>query len=168
MKYTKRGEINFIKTHIFFFCCCFFNGNTPSASFSLRISFIVFVLSVQVQINIPSLPAVGPSDRLQCKIGWFQREGTMFATNQVSCDLPQPSLIPQTPADQGLGFLIELLFYSFSRQISMSITAKLCYDLKKWGYNSMSIIVSQRNDCRHKVTNEARNFWDNFVTHFVV
>ncbi|XP_061577070.1 plexin-B2b [Cololabis saira] len=54
----------------------------------------------KIRINIPSLPAIGPSDRLHCKIGSFKSEGTMFDTNQVSCDLPQPSLIPQTPEDQ--------------------------------------------------------------------
>ncbi|KAM6937193.1 plexin-B2b [Xenentodon cancila] len=54
----------------------------------------------KIRINVPSLPAIGPSDRLQCKIGSFKSEGTMFDTNQVSCDLPQPALIPQPPENQ--------------------------------------------------------------------
>ncbi|XP_041853030.1 plexin-B2b [Melanotaenia boesemani] len=54
----------------------------------------------KIQINIPTLPAIGASDRLQCKIDSFKSEGTMLDTSQVSCALPQPSLIPQTPENQ--------------------------------------------------------------------
>ncbi|KAM8750520.1 plexin-B2b [Acanthopagrus schlegelii] len=54
----------------------------------------------KVEINIPSLPAVGASDRLQCTIQKFRSEGTISDSGQVSCDLPNPSLIPQTPEDQ--------------------------------------------------------------------
>uniref|UniRef100_A0A1A8RPX9 Plexin b2b n=2 Tax=Nothobranchius rachovii TaxID=451742 RepID=A0A1A8RPX9_9TELE len=54
----------------------------------------------KIRINIPSLPAIGPSDRLQCNVDSFQSEGTMLDSSQVFCDLPQPSLIPHTPEDQ--------------------------------------------------------------------
>uniref|UniRef100_A0A3Q3JHN6 Sema domain-containing protein n=1 Tax=Monopterus albus TaxID=43700 RepID=A0A3Q3JHN6_MONAL len=54
----------------------------------------------KVKINIPSLPTIGSSDRLQCRISSFQSEGTMSDSGQISCDLPYPSLIPQTPEDQ--------------------------------------------------------------------
>lgn len=59
-------------------------------------------VSVQVKINIPSLPAIGASDRLHCTMETFRSEGTMSESSQVSCDLPQPSLIPQTPEDKGI------------------------------------------------------------------
>ncbi|XP_028285692.1 plexin-B2b [Parambassis ranga] len=54
----------------------------------------------KVKINIPSLPSIGPSDRLHCKIRSFKSEGTIPDSGQVSCDLPQPSLIPHTRDDQ--------------------------------------------------------------------
>ncbi|XP_059190564.1 plexin-B2b [Centropristis striata] len=54
----------------------------------------------KVKINIPSLPAIGLSDRLLCSIESFKSEGTMSDSGQVSCDLPRPSVIPQTPEDQ--------------------------------------------------------------------
>ncbi|XP_042351980.1 plexin-B2b [Plectropomus leopardus] len=54
----------------------------------------------KVKINIPSLPAIGPSDRLLCSIDTFESEGTMSDSGQVSCDLPSPSLIPHTPEGQ--------------------------------------------------------------------
>uniref|UniRef100_A0A669CDX1 Plexin b2b n=1 Tax=Oreochromis niloticus TaxID=8128 RepID=A0A669CDX1_ORENI len=57
-------------------------------------------LSVQVNINIPSLPTIGHSDHLQCKIESFQSNGIMSDSGEVSCDLPQPGLIPKTPEGQ--------------------------------------------------------------------
>lgn len=65
-------------------------------------------LSVQVNINIPSLPTIGHSDRLQCKIESFQSNGIMSDSGEVSCDLPQPGLIPKTPEGQGMVALITL------------------------------------------------------------
>uniref|UniRef100_A0AAQ4P2Z2 Plexin b2b n=1 Tax=Gasterosteus aculeatus aculeatus TaxID=481459 RepID=A0AAQ4P2Z2_GASAC len=59
-----------------------------------------FKKTQKVNINIPSLPAIGLSDRLLCSIKSFESEGTMSDSGQVSCDLPNPSLIPPTPADQ--------------------------------------------------------------------
>ncbi|XP_033823634.2 plexin-B2b [Periophthalmus magnuspinnatus] len=53
-----------------------------------------------VKINIPSLPLIGHSDRLFCKVEEFQSVGRMSDSGQVSCELPQPSMIPQTPDDQ--------------------------------------------------------------------
>ncbi|KAM7414940.1 hypothetical protein PAMA_019658 [Pampus argenteus] len=54
----------------------------------------------KVKINIPSLPNIGPSDRLHCLIESFRSEGIMSEPSQVSCDLPHPSRIPQTPENQ--------------------------------------------------------------------
>ncbi|KAJ0069817.1 hypothetical protein NL108_014738 [Boleophthalmus pectinirostris] len=53
-----------------------------------------------VKINIPSLPVIGHSDRLHCKVKEFQSPGRMSDSGQVSCELPQPSMIPQTLDDQ--------------------------------------------------------------------
>lgn len=69
-------------------------------------------MCVQVKINIPSLPSIGPSDHLHCKIKSFKSEGTIPDSGQVSCDLPPPSLIPHTRDDQGMAFLINLHFFS--------------------------------------------------------
>lgn len=55
-------------------------------------------------INIPSLPAIGLADRLHCTVASYRSEGKMSDSGQVSCDLPEPSLIPQTPGDQGKVF----------------------------------------------------------------
>lgn len=74
----------------------------------------MFFFSVQVKINIPSLPAIGLSDRLHCTVKSFQSEGTMSDSGQVSCNLPSPSLIPQTPEDQGKAFIINLLSFNAS------------------------------------------------------
>ncbi|KAI3371138.1 hypothetical protein L3Q82_023765 [Scortum barcoo] len=54
----------------------------------------------KVTINIPSLPLIGPFDRLQCSINSVVSQGTMGDSGQVSCNLPKPSDIPQTPEDQ--------------------------------------------------------------------
>ncbi|XP_078138497.1 plexin-B2-like [Centroberyx gerrardi] len=54
----------------------------------------------QVEINIPSLPSIGGSDRLRCVFRSFQSDGTMSDSGQVTCALPHPSDIPPTPEDQ--------------------------------------------------------------------
>ncbi|KAI9519714.1 hypothetical protein NQZ68_025853 [Dissostichus eleginoides] len=54
----------------------------------------------KVKISIPSLPAIGLSDRLRCSFTSYDSEGTMIDSGQVSCDLPSPALIPHTPEDQ--------------------------------------------------------------------
>ncbi|XP_075894183.1 plexin-B2b isoform X2 [Nelusetta ayraudi] len=54
----------------------------------------------KVKINVPSLPPLGASDRLHCSINSWQSQGTMSESGQVTCDLPHPSLLPQTPDDQ--------------------------------------------------------------------
>ncbi|XP_037623495.1 plexin-B2b [Sebastes umbrosus] len=57
----------------------------------------------KVKINVPSLPAIGLSDRLRCSIEtvpFFKSEGSMTDSGHVSCDLPDPSLIPHTLEDQ--------------------------------------------------------------------
>ncbi|XP_053740821.1 plexin-B2b [Synchiropus splendidus] len=54
----------------------------------------------KVKINIPFLPSIGPSDHLHCTIKDFRSPGNMSEPGQVSCDLPDPAVIPQTPEDQ--------------------------------------------------------------------
>ncbi|XP_068168450.1 plexin-B2b [Antennarius striatus] len=54
----------------------------------------------KVTIGIPSLPAIGPSDRLHCAIRDFQSEGAMSDPGHITCHLPNPSEIPPTPEDQ--------------------------------------------------------------------
>ncbi|XP_029908714.1 plexin-B2b [Myripristis murdjan] len=54
----------------------------------------------QVEINIPTLPSIGSSDRLRCVIQSFDSEGTMSESGQVTCALPLPSAIPPTPEGQ--------------------------------------------------------------------
>ncbi|XP_017290255.1 plexin-B2b isoform X2 [Kryptolebias marmoratus] len=56
--------------------------------------------TAKLQINIPSLPLIGSSDRLLCEMDSFHSEGTILDSSQVSCDLPPPSSIRQTPEDQ--------------------------------------------------------------------
>uniref|UniRef100_A0A8C6WQ76 Plexin b2b n=1 Tax=Neogobius melanostomus TaxID=47308 RepID=A0A8C6WQ76_9GOBI len=58
-----------------------------------------------VKIGIPYLPVIGHSDRLHCSYPTvrersFQSPGRMSDSGQVSCDLPLPSMIPQTPNNQ--------------------------------------------------------------------
>ncbi|XP_037111144.1 plexin-B2b [Syngnathus acus] len=50
----------------------------------------------KVKINISSLPAIGPSDRLRCSFKTFHSDGVMSDSGQVTCDLPPPWLIPHT------------------------------------------------------------------------
>ncbi|TKS73691.1 Plexin-B2 Precursor [Collichthys lucidus] len=69
--------------------------------FDLSQSHLYITTEKKVLIHIPSLPFIGSSDRLMCIIKSFQSEGTMSGSGQVSCDLPSPSLIPQTPENQG-------------------------------------------------------------------
>ncbi|KAG8012260.1 Plexin-B2, partial [Nibea albiflora] len=64
----------------------------------------------KVSIHIPSLPTIGNSDRLQCVIKSFQSKGTMSGPGQVSCDLPSPSLIPQTPENQDFVAVTVMIF----------------------------------------------------------
>uniref|UniRef100_A0A674NHH1 Plexin b2b n=1 Tax=Takifugu rubripes TaxID=31033 RepID=A0A674NHH1_TAKRU len=56
--------------------------------------------SKKVKINIPSLPAIGNSDRLHCTVASYRSKGKMSDSGQVSCELPHPSLIPPTPYGQ--------------------------------------------------------------------
>ncbi|XP_056271825.1 plexin-B2b isoform X2 [Pseudoliparis swirei] len=72
----------------------------------------------KVKINIPSLPAIGLSDRLLCSIKSFKSEGTMSDSGQVSCNLPDPSLIPPTPEDQDFVAVAIRLFVNESVELA--------------------------------------------------
>ncbi|XP_068565555.1 plexin-B2-like [Cebidichthys violaceus] len=57
----------------------------------------------QVDIQIPALPALRSSDRLQCQFGTFTSEAVMVIADSrvwVVCSLPDPSQIPPTPDQQ--------------------------------------------------------------------
>uniref|UniRef100_A0A7N6B4U2 Sema domain-containing protein n=1 Tax=Anabas testudineus TaxID=64144 RepID=A0A7N6B4U2_ANATE len=73
----------------------------------------------KVKINIPSLPTIGPSDRLHCIIQSFQSEGTMSESSQVSCNLPNPSHIPQTPEDQDFVAVAIRIFVNETVELAM-------------------------------------------------
>ncbi|XP_067446402.1 plexin-B2b [Thunnus thynnus] len=73
----------------------------------------------KVKINIPSLPTIGPSDRLHCTIESFRSDCTMSDSGQVSCDLPQPSRIPQTPEDQDFVAVAVRIFVNETVELAM-------------------------------------------------
>ncbi|XP_042259850.1 plexin-B2-like [Thunnus maccoyii] len=56
----------------------------------------------QVDIIIPALPTLKPSDRLTCVFGSSSNEAVMSpdGQRQITCSLPEPGQIPQTPDQQ--------------------------------------------------------------------
>ncbi|XP_008303974.1 plexin-B2-like, partial [Stegastes partitus] len=57
----------------------------------------------QVDISVPTLPRLRPSDSLQCVFGDFRTGGTVMAEDgrvEVTCSLPDPVEIPPTPEQQ--------------------------------------------------------------------
>lgn len=59
---------------------------------------------VQVDINIPALPALNSLDQLECEFGSFISEAVMVIADsqvRVTCSLPDPVEIPPTPDQQG-------------------------------------------------------------------
>ncbi|MED6289188.1 hypothetical protein CHARACLAT_000187 [Characodon lateralis] len=98
----------------------------------------------KIQINIPSLPTIGPSDRLQCNIGSFQSDGTMLDSSQVSCDLPQPSHIPKTPEDQD--------FVAVSVRILVNETVELAMREFKFYNCAATVRKSENTPCMACVT----------------
>ncbi|XP_028304931.1 plexin-B2a isoform X2 [Gouania willdenowi] len=56
----------------------------------------------QVDISIPSLPRLMPSDSLQCAFNTFVTDAVMATDGQgrVTCSLPHPAAIPPTPKQQ--------------------------------------------------------------------
>ncbi|KAM3858765.1 plexin-B2-like [Diretmus argenteus] len=51
----------------------------------------------QVDISVPSLPRLRPSDRLLCVFGSVRSGAVMSMDSQVTCSLPDPVDIPRTP-----------------------------------------------------------------------
>ncbi|XP_062246095.1 plexin-B2b [Platichthys flesus] len=100
----------------------------------------------KVRINIPSLPTIGLSDRLHCTIESFKSEGSMSETGQVSCDLPQPSLIPQTP--EGQDFVAVAITVFVNETVELSTREFKFYSCAATGRKSentpcMSCVASQ-------------------------
>lgn len=62
---------------------------------------LICALCLQVDISIPALPALRPSDDLQCVFGSFFT-GAVKHGGQVTCSLPDPVEIPATPDQQGM------------------------------------------------------------------
>ncbi|XP_078138128.1 plexin-B2-like isoform X2 [Centroberyx gerrardi] len=54
----------------------------------------------QVDISVPALPRLRPSDSLQCVFGSFRSGAVMALDRQVTCTLPDPVVIPATPDQQ--------------------------------------------------------------------
>ncbi|KAM4573448.1 plexin-B2b isoform 1-T4 [Odontesthes bonariensis] len=73
----------------------------------------------EIRINVPSLPAIGPSDRLKCDIDSVQSEGTMLDTSQIVCELPQPSFIPKTPDDEDFVAVAIRIFVNETVELAM-------------------------------------------------
>ncbi|KAM3870270.1 plexin-B2b [Diretmus argenteus] len=74
----------------------------------------------QVEINIPSLPTIGSSDRLRCDFISVQSEGTMSESGQVTCALPHPAAIPPTPEDQDFVAVPLKIFVNESVELATS------------------------------------------------
>uniref|UniRef100_A0A1A7XSY0 Plexin b2b n=2 Tax=Iconisemion striatum TaxID=60296 RepID=A0A1A7XSY0_9TELE len=106
----------------------------------------------KIRINIPSLPAIGPSDRLQCNIDSFQSEGTMLDSSQVSCDLPQPSLIPHTPEDQD--------FVAVSIRIFVNETVELATREFKFYNCAATVRKSENTPCMSCVSSSWGCQWN--------
>nr|XP_061813289.1 plexin-B2-like [Nerophis lumbriciformis] len=92
--------------------------------------------SQKVKINISSLPAIGPSDRLRCSFESFHSEGVMSDSGQVSCDLPHPSLIPHTTEHQD--------FVAVPVKILVNETVKLAVRDYQF-YNCAATIMKSEN-----------------------
>ncbi|KAI5100170.1 plexin-B2 precursor, partial [Silurus meridionalis] len=56
-------------------------------------------VTVQVEINIPSLPSIRDFDRIHCTIGLSSSKATMV-DSMVRCNLPPPNRLPPTPPQQ--------------------------------------------------------------------
>uniref|UniRef100_A0A4W6D1Z5 Plexin b2b n=1 Tax=Lates calcarifer TaxID=8187 RepID=A0A4W6D1Z5_LATCA len=106
----------------------------------------------KVMINIPSLPAIGPSDRLQCTFQAFQSEGTMTDSGQVSCNLPPPSLIPQTPEDQD--------FVAVPVKISVNETVELATRDFKFYNCAATVKRSENTPCMSCVASQWGCQWN--------
>uniref|UniRef100_A0A667Z9M8 Plexin b2a, tandem duplicate 1 n=1 Tax=Myripristis murdjan TaxID=586833 RepID=A0A667Z9M8_9TELE len=55
----------------------------------------------QVEISVPALPSLRPSDSLVCVFGTFRSQAVTMHDTQVICALPDPVDIPPTPDEQG-------------------------------------------------------------------
>ena len=69
----------------------------------LHWSLCFFTLRLQIDINIPTHPRLGPSDSLMCVFGNFTSNAVMVFGSQglITCSLPDPAEIPPTPDRQG-------------------------------------------------------------------
>lgn len=73
---------------------------SPSLSLSLTPQRALCFSPVQVVIDIPSLPKIGPSDIIECRFGSNTSEAVVM-DQKVTCALPDPVNIPSTPDKQG-------------------------------------------------------------------
>lgn len=58
-------------------------------------------LLLQVDIHIPTHPRLRDSDRLRCVFGNFSSDAFFDGGTLVTCSLPDPVEIPNTPEQQG-------------------------------------------------------------------
>lgn len=61
----------------------------------------VFLLFPQVTIHIPTLPTLGPSDKLTCKFDSFVTDAVVNFRTNVTCSLLGMGKVPPTPEQQG-------------------------------------------------------------------
>ncbi|KAJ8374068.1 hypothetical protein SKAU_G00046480 [Synaphobranchus kaupii] len=54
----------------------------------------------QVEISVPSLPSITEANRLQCQFDTFFRSNGVMEGSKVTCTLPDPGTIPDTPDNQ--------------------------------------------------------------------
>uniref|UniRef100_A0A3Q3ND71 Plexin b2b n=1 Tax=Mastacembelus armatus TaxID=205130 RepID=A0A3Q3ND71_9TELE len=108
----------------------------------------------KVKINIPSLPIIGLSDRLQCNIRSFQSEGTMSDSGQISCNLPHPSLIPQTPEDQD--------FVAVAIAVFINETVRLATREFKFYNCAATVKKSENTPCMSCVASQWGCQWNTF------
>uniref|UniRef100_A0A3Q1FTE5 Plexin b2b n=1 Tax=Acanthochromis polyacanthus TaxID=80966 RepID=A0A3Q1FTE5_9TELE len=106
----------------------------------------------KVKINIPSLPLIGSSDRLHCSIASHKSEGAMLDSGQVSCDLPQPSLIPLTPDDQD--------FVAVAVRIFVNETVELATREFKFYNCAATVRKSENTPCMSCVASSWGCQWD--------
>uniref|UniRef100_A0AAY4E6J2 Sema domain-containing protein n=1 Tax=Denticeps clupeoides TaxID=299321 RepID=A0AAY4E6J2_9TELE len=58
----------------------------------------------QVDINIPSLPSISPSDQLLCRFGTSETKAVMISSRVTCIQSPNPAAIPPTPEHEGFSF----------------------------------------------------------------
>ena len=127
-----------------------------------------FTLLLQIDINIPTHPRLGPSDSLMCVFGNFTSNAVMVPGSQglITCSLPDPAEIPPTPDRQGRSshgctnvFLIKYIYiilgaFCVTEDFKMTKTECFRADVPSSG-------VFHAPDIRNKLP---ENWWNNLFS----